>query len=216
MREYTHPDVLGRGVAEGWADPETDPTRINWAVRQARAAIPFKVVHGRPVNPFGPTGITRGRNELGHWGEAWAADAVVTADHEGGRWLAMVERSDGHGWALPGGFLDDDFETPVEAAVRELAEETGLTLNRGMDLRPLARRYVPDPRASDEAWIVTTPVRADLGPVRELPALTGADDARRAEWVAADSYNALTADLKARFGGTAFTAHRGLLAELLG
>ena len=35
---YTHPDVLGKGVKEGWADAETDPTRIDWPARQAAAA----------------------------------------------------------------------------------------------------------------------------------------------------------------------------------
>ena len=37
--EFTHPDVLTKGVAEGWADPETDPTKIDWTARQAAAVI---------------------------------------------------------------------------------------------------------------------------------------------------------------------------------
>jgi hypothetical protein len=41
-RTYTHPDVLTIGVRDGWADPQTDPTRIDWAARQATAAIPFR------------------------------------------------------------------------------------------------------------------------------------------------------------------------------
>ncbi|GAA0445263.1 hypothetical protein Acor_83440 [Acrocarpospora corrugata] len=99
---YTHPDVLTTGVQEGWADPRTDPAHIDWPARQRAAALPFAVVNGRPLNPHAPTGIRYGRNELGHWGEQLAADAVVTAtDADGSRWLAMVERRDGHGWALP-------------------------------------------------------------------------------------------------------------------
>src|SRR5690554_360552 len=127
--EWTHPDVYTRGIAEGWADPEVDPTRIDWEQRLRHAAIPFLVVDGRPVNPAAPTGIRRGRGELGHWGEAQAADAAVTAHHSGRRWLLMIERDDGHGWALPGGHVDPG-ETAVAAAVRELREETGLTLPR--------------------------------------------------------------------------------------
>ena len=67
-RTYTHPDVLGVGVRDGWADPETDPARIDWEQRQKTAAIPFTVVNDRPVNPCEKTGIAHGRNELGHWG----------------------------------------------------------------------------------------------------------------------------------------------------
>jgi ADP-ribose pyrophosphatase len=67
-RTFTHPSVL-QGIADGaeWADPIMDPAEIDWAPRQARAAIPFKVVNGRPVNPCQKTGIEHGRNELGQW-----------------------------------------------------------------------------------------------------------------------------------------------------
>lgn len=214
MRTYTHPDVLGRGVREGWADPCTDPAEIDWAPRQAAAAIPFTVVDGRPLNPYAPTGIRHGRNELGHWGEQLCADAIVTAtDKHGQRRLVMIERGDGHGWALPGGTVDPG-EGPGAAAVRELGEETGLYISgEGRMLRP---RYVPDPRASDEAWMVTVPFRCHLGDVSELPSVEGADDARRAAWVRADAYAMLLLDLAERFDGDVFAAHREMLAELLG
>ncbi|MEU8193320.1 NUDIX domain-containing protein [Microbispora amethystogenes] len=216
-RTYTHPDVFGRGVQEGWADLCTDPREIDWAARQARAAIPFRVVDGRPVNPYAPTGIRYGRNELGHWGEQLAADAVVTAtDEYGFRWLVMVERGDGHGWALPGGYVEPG-EDPAAAAVRELEEETGLTLP-GARWQVLPARYVPDPRASDEAWMVTVPARADLHVMRrrDFPVPVGADDARRAAWVSAGSYPAVVAALAMAYGGHVFAAHRPMLAELLG
>ncbi|MBB4917420.1 NUDIX domain-containing protein [Streptosporangium saharense] len=213
---YTHPDVLGRGVSEGWAEQESDPRRIDWAARLQAAAIPFEVIDGRPVNPGRnryPTGIRYGRGELGHWGEKVAADALVTAHYDGGRWLLMVERDDGHGWAAPGGCLDDG-EAPVDAAIRELAEETGLVLGDGVIWTVLPVRYVPDPRATDEAWMVTWPATADLGEVAELPAVTGADDARHAAWVRADSYRAVVAAL-ADVGGSVFAAHVSLLRDLL-
>ena len=213
-RTYTHPDVLTVGVAEGWADPETDPTRIDWTERQRRALIPFQVINGRPVNPVERTGIRYGRNELGHWGEQACADALVTATTpDGHRRIVMVERSDGHGWAIPGGKVDPG-ETPVQAAVRELAEETGLSLPDA-HWRTTPPRYVPDPRASDEAWMVTVLAVADLGQVDTLPAVAGADDAARAAWVRADTYDTLTRHLAERYGGRVFRAHVAMLQEAL-
>jgi ADP-ribose pyrophosphatase len=216
MTIYTDPDVLTVGVTEGWADPETDPTRIDWAARQAIALIPFDVVDGRPLNPHAPTGVRYGRNELGHWGEQVCADALVTAHTSDGRRLLMVERRDGHGWAVPGGKVDPG-EDPAAAAVRELAEETGLNV-AGAAWQPLPARYVPDPRASDEAWMVTVPAccRLEVADVDDLPAVAGADDAKRAAWVRADSYAVLVVDLAATFQGRVFAAHEDMLFDLLG
>ncbi|XTZ18223.1 NUDIX domain-containing protein [Micromonospora echinospora] len=216
--EYTHSSVLA-GIAAGasWADPEMDPTRIDWAARQAAAAIPFEVVDGRPVNPCESTGIRYGRNRLGHWGEQLCADAIATCtDQDGHWWLVMVERADDLGWALPGGYVDPG-EGPVWSAFRELREETGLKMWDGCkQFRGLPARYVPDPRASDEAWMVTIPVQLDYGRLLVRPPVKGADDARRAAWVPADTYRQLTAYLPGTYGGEVFPAHRDLLAELLG
>lgn len=218
-RTYTHPDVVAAAIAgAAWADPETDPTRIDWAARQAVAAIPFEVVDGRPVAPAASTGIRYGRNELGHWGEQQCADALVTAaDRAGNRLVLMVERDDGHGWAMPGGYVDPG-EDPAAAAVRELAEETGLSLPAAA-WRVLPPRYVPDSRASDEAWMVTTLARTHLGAydLDRLPAVVGSDDADRAAWVFADTYMVLVRELAETYcGGKVFAAHRQMLADALG
>ena len=144
---YTHPSVL-EGIRAGadWADPVTDPRQIDWAARQARAAIPFAVVDGRPANPVEATGIRHGRNELGRWGEArwptrWSPPRPLQAVV---RCLLMVERGDGYGWAVPGGDVEAG-ETGPQAAVRELAEETGLERGRwphrtSRDARPVRAR----------------------------------------------------------------------------
>jgi 8-oxo-dGTP pyrophosphatase MutT (NUDIX family) len=213
-RTYTHPDVLGIGIDQGWAEPETDPSRIDWPARQATAAIPFRVVDGRPVNPCATTGVRHGRNELGLWGENLMADAVVTVTHRHMRYLLMVERGDGYGWAVPGGKVEPG-ETGVQAAVRELEEETGLVV-LPVIARDAAPLYVPDPRASDEAWAVTIPLIIGLGcHDAGLPFVRGADDACRADWIRAASYDHLTAALAEVYGGHVFASHIDLLRRVL-
>ncbi len=211
-RSYTHPDVFTLGVAEGWAEAETDPARIDWPARQAAAAIPFGVTGGRPVNPCEKTAIRYGRNEMGRWGETLMADALVTVTLPpfAARYLLMVERDDGYGWAVPGGHVEPG-ESGTAAAVRELAEETGLAVPAEA-CRALPPQYVPDPRASDEAWVVTVPVHIGLGPQTELPAVAGGDDARCVVWIPADTYGALVTALGRGYGGQVFAAHANMLA----
>jgi 8-oxo-dGTP pyrophosphatase MutT (NUDIX family) len=225
--------------AGGITDAHDDPTGIDWAARQAAAEIWFDVVDGRPVNPLAPTGVPHGRGQLDHWGEALAADAVVTArTADGQRWLLLVERGDGHGWALPGGMVDPG-EDPFATAERELAEETGLRLPDGVIREHWLPRVVPDPRASDEAWIVTRPMcvdlngdgRYDFADQAALPAVTGADDAADARWWPANTYDQLLHSLREwrassydqllasrREGlpvGRIFVAHEQLLRDVL-
>lgn len=222
LTEYTAPEVFAGGITEGWAEPITDPTTIDWPTRQAAALIPYDVINGRPVSPAaGLAPVARGRNQLGRWGENAMADAVVTlTDATGHLRVLLIERGDGGGWAVPGGKIEPG-ETPLQASVRELAEETGLVIPADMVQLDIPR-WVPDPRGSDEAWAVTVAGRVHLGVVAELPHVIGTDDARRAAWVnctnpaGATTVAALQAELARRYAGRIFAAHIDLLTEHLG
>lgn len=190
----------------------TDPREIDWAARMGRAVIGFELESsGLPLNPM-ESWLPEGRGELWHWGEAIAADAVVTnTDATGARSLLMIERDDNHGYALPGGCLDEG-ENPLAAAVRELAEETRLELSPTAFTMQRAR-YVPDPRAGRNAWMVTVPGVAELH-MAAAPAVVGTDDARRAVWLPAGTYAELKTAVKS-LGGRLFAAHEAMLRDLL-
>lgn len=192
---------------------ETDPRDIDWSARQARAAIPFRVIDTpkgpRPLNPItNPAELPEGRGGLWHWGEAVAADAIVYARSvDGPHHLLLVKRGDGNGWALPGGMLDPD-ETPRTAAARELEEETGLVVDAAA-FTSLPARGVPDPRAGRHSWMVTVPAVAVLHP-GPLPEVKGLDDAVDAAW-----FPATWAAVHEATDGHLFTAHVDLLRDVL-
>jgi ADP-ribose pyrophosphatase len=213
MTEYTHPSVFTEGVQAGWAEAETNPTRIDWPARQAAALLPFQVVNGRPVSPGPSTGIRYGRNGLGLWGENPMADALVTCRLNGEDYVLLIQRQDTGQWAIPGGAIDPG-ENPGQAALRELQEETGLWMEFDASIwESWSPRWVADPRGSDEAWAVTVVTRIALGvnsyQWRELPYVKGGDDATLARWQSMHSLGSLL-EL-----GTYYPPHVPILRELL-
>ena len=83
-------------------------------------------------------------------------------------------------WALPGGFIDEG-ERPIDAARRELAEETGLVYHG-----PLANTGAfGDPGRDPRGWNVSALFSARLG--LELPDVAGGDDAAEAAWLPLDA-----------------------------
>ena len=77
------------------------------------------------------------------------------------------------GWAFPGGFMNMD-ETTEQCAIRELEEETGLRLSKIQQIGAYSK-VDRDPRGR-------TITVAYLAIVDEPIAVTGQDDAAKAEW----------------------------------
>ena len=115
-------------------------------------------------------------------------DVVVLATTEMSRSVLLIQRGNAPfrgSWALPGGFVEEG-EQVLEAAPRELAEETGLWVG---ELRLLGVYDTPgrDPRG----WTVSV---VYLARVSSETAVAGADDAADARWFAADELPDLAFD----------------------
>jgi len=82
-------------------------------------------------------------------------------------------------WALPGGFVDEG-ERPVEAARRELAEESGLIWEG--PLVPIGA--FGDPGRDPRGWTVSAAYLADIG--LDEPLVVPGDDASEARWFFGD------------------------------
>jgi bifunctional NMN adenylyltransferase/nudix hydrolase len=126
-----------------------------------------------------------------HYRAAWSvapylpvfvtADAVVI--HRGEVLLIERKHRPGKGLlALPGGFVDQD-ERVLDAAVRELAEETGLTPARGVLTRAIAGQAVfDDPRRDIRGRMITHAVLIRLDDAQPRPEAVAADDAADLGW----------------------------------
>ncbi len=115
---------------------------------------------------------------------ALTADVVALLRRGGADHVLLVRRGSepfAGSWALPGGFVDPD-EDPQVAALRELGEETGLSL-ADLPLRELGVYGAPgrDPRGRvvSSAWWVRLPEGSAAADV----AVAGGDDAAEAAWV---------------------------------
>jgi bifunctional NMN adenylyltransferase/nudix hydrolase len=134
------------------------------------------------------------------------SDSVVTAAGH----LLLIRRGGniGHGLlALPGGFVDPH-ERFYDAAIRELAEETGYKPLPGTLQRALREQAVFDhPLRSARGRIITTAFHFDLGQTA-LPEVRGQDDAKEAHWIKLTELAALEEQL--------FEDHAAILDHFLG
>lgn len=105
-------------------------------------------------------------------------------------------------WAIPGGFVRRG-ETLMEAATRELAEETGIT---GVFLEQLYT--FGDPGRDPRGWVVSVAYYALVSPEKHL--LHATTDARQAKWFPITSLPELAFD-HADILATALSRIRGKL-----
>lgn len=119
---------------------------------------------------------------------ALTVDALVLAKKEKQTFVLLIERGREpfkNKWALPGGFLDMD-ETLEQACIRELQEETGLKVETMQQFRAYDA-INRDPRHRT----ISVVFWAELN---EMPAVTGSDDASRADWFPVDNLPELAFD----------------------
>lgn len=122
-----------------------------------------------------------------------SVDCVVRC--QGHVLLIERDRRPGAGlMALPGGFLEEH-ESLQAAALRELDEETGLTLAwSDPQVQLKAVRVFDHPQRSERGRVITHAYFIDLD-APALPAVKGGDDARSAQWVPVTALPALEARL---------------------
>lgn len=111
---------------------------------------------------------------------ALTADIVLLTIKQGKLCVLLIERQnhpEKGKWALPGGFVGID-ESAENAAIRELSEETGVTLSRA-HIEQL--KTYSSPRRDPRMRVISTAFIA-LVPNADLPELEAGDDAAQAHF----------------------------------
>ena len=113
-----------------------------------------------------PAGARRGLVRAGK--PTFTVGAVCAIEHDGH--LLFLRQPHRHGWSLPGGLLDRR-ESPAQAVVREVREETGLQIEVG---EPVVTAVYPLPRRVDVVFRV---------PVDHRPPVTVGGEAKDYRWL---------------------------------
>lgn len=134
------------------------------------------------------------------WSRAPYAPTFVTVDSvivQSGHILVVKRGAEpGKGlWALPGGFLDQN-ERLLDGAIREVIEETGLSLAQGKNADKITREILKGsmrdkeifdaPDRSARGRTITTAFLFRLDDTKPLPKVKGSDDAAAAFWLPID------------------------------
>ncbi|MFJ3823671.1 NUDIX hydrolase [Streptomyces nodosus] len=152
-------------------------------------------------------GVVQGYDKYAFEPFAVTVDLAVLTVRSGALQVLLVERGQepyAGRWALPGGFVRPD-ESAEDAALRELAEETGLTDVSGLRLEQLGT--YSDPGRDPRMRVVSVAFAALLP---DPPEPRGGGDAAQARWVPYDSAGPLAFDHDRMLAD----AHRRLGAEL--
>lgn len=177
---YYTADSVQRAVPN-WENPDVDAVWERARKLTLSHTLLRDILTQLPLNPAGATGIT-GYGRLRDLGPNLSADGMIT--HNGD--TLLIERRDTGQLAFPGGFRnaigEDSYEDPLDAAVREIYEETTVAIR---DLSRAALIYAGiaplSLRNTDHAWIETTAYHIDISDSNR-PIPTAQDDARSAGW----------------------------------
>lgn len=124
----------------------------------------------------------------------FAVDIIALKDKE----IYLIERKDGKGWALPGGFIDAG-EVPKESALREFQEECLVNL---YDIEKITALNIVRCNDSREINFFTYPFVFNMKDTTEL---NFADDAKNGKWISIE--DALNSKL-------AFTHHTEIIHQI--
>lgn len=111
---------------------------------------------------------------------ALTADTIILSRDEAGNRVVLLIRRGGEpfagSWALPGGFVDEG-ETAIQAAARELEEETGVKLDSPDLLAEIG--FYDTPGRDPRGWTVSVAFCVDLP---TMPPAKADDDAAEVQW----------------------------------
>lgn len=150
---------------------------------------------------------------LKHKGPNPTVDIIVIRKKGKENQILLIQRSSNaeafpNAWALPGGFVDSEApkgekwkegqESKVDAAKRELLEETGLDLRErdhsDFHFKGIYDSLDRDPRNTKEAWTESHVFMIEIEGI-EGNYVTGMDDAQNAKWFMATEISNKKVDL---------------------